>query len=138
MEEWPSTLPQEFDMKSLSISTPDALMMSQTESGLPKRRKRFTKNLTIIKGRMEMFHNEIQILRDFIALDLNGGVQTFAFPRPGYLEGVMPVFFRKYPSFSHLGANVWSVEIELGTIEDFWVGGGWFVEPWFGEAGWFQ
>ncbi|MDD3492349.1 MAG: hypothetical protein PHZ19_02480 [Candidatus Thermoplasmatota archaeon] len=119
MESWPATLPQEFEVGGFSVTPANNVVRTQVDAGVPKRRRRFTKGVSTIDGKMSMDLAQYLIFKAFVA-SLNDGVDQFSFPRPGYCSGTIAVsLVPDKTKIDHLGGDAFEVALSLETLEDY-------------------
>ena len=112
-ETWPATLPQQLRRQGYRQARGDNRIITPTETGPPKRRRRSTAAIGSLRGSMTLSYDQVQTLSTFYDDTLNDGVDSFNFPDPLGIEPDDPndpfptidVFFRSPLSWGSNGAK---------------------------------
>ncbi len=78
-EVWPDSLPG-FILKSWSYKKKSSILKSEMEVGPPKRRRRTTAEMSVCNGTLELTAAQFEIFREFLEVNLYGGIKPFMWP----------------------------------------------------------
>ena len=95
METWPATIPQRFDSGNYNYYPIDSRIISDTDAGPGKQRRRFTATPYIHEGSMLMTLAQFSTFSGFIASNI-GFADDFIFPNP-LDEGATTIIVRLSP-----------------------------------------
>lgn len=119
MVTWPSNLPQEFNVGEFNIEPPNNIVNTTVDAGVPKRRRRFTKGVQVVSGKMVMDLDQYRTLMNFMDVDLHDGVDQFYFPRPGYCLGSIVASFKEGIKKDHIGGDHFQISFSLETLDNY-------------------
>jgi hypothetical protein len=105
MKSWPATLPQYLILDGQSSGLGDGRVRSQTDSGTPKVRRRFSKVPQPLSGTMIMSYSQLQDFKDFVEEDLAGGSLPFELPSQEDMTTWVVQFADSMPSWSRAGPH---------------------------------
>lgn len=113
MTTWPATLPQRFRVEGFTDALPNNVIVSQMESGPPKRRRRTTANIRKISGEMVMSTSQWDDLKTFFQTTV-AEVLAFDFPEPGNeVSGTLSAIFTAPPQRTAFAPGYWKVSLGL-------------------------
>ncbi len=81
---WPDSLPS-FDLTGWFYSRKSGIIKSEMEIGPPKRRRRTTAQMAKVSGTLSLSAAQVQTLRNFIDVELHGGIKEILWPE--FVEG---------------------------------------------------
>lgn len=81
-EQWPASLEQKLQVQGFQQTLGNTVIKSETEIGLPKERRRFTKGIDRIGATIIINRTDIATFDNFYNTTLNGGILTFEFTDP--------------------------------------------------------
>lgn len=82
MEAWPSTLQTILNTDNFNYQIGETAITSEMDTGIPKKRRRFTDSIDTLNVSIDMPYSDFEILKTFFNTTLGGGVKTFAFDHP--------------------------------------------------------
>ena len=106
---WPVTLPQVFDRQGFVMATGDGRLLSKTDTGPGKMRRRSTAMPTPVQGGMTITMVQKDTLIAFVRDDLAGGTLPFNFPEPTGGAGTVLMRYAEegLPQYQYLGGPLW-------------------------------
>ncbi|MEX2642888.1 MAG: hypothetical protein WD270_05515 [Acetobacterales bacterium] len=113
---WPASLPQDALANGYREQLSPNVVQSDTDSGRPKRRPRFTKPpRKPIRIPMEMTRAQVATFEEFFETTLNDGVKPFDFTHPRLLTTATFYFNAdRGPDIQPLGnGQRWTVNLDL-------------------------
>jgi hypothetical protein len=113
VDTWPATLPQLLLVEGYADGVADGRIISNTDAGPPKVRRRSSAMPRPVQGRMIMDTDQLADLRDFVDNTLIGGALPFNFPDPVDGSTVIVLFADSLPVWSAYGADTWNVNLSL-------------------------
>jgi len=113
---WPASLPDYWQMDGYSDAMGDNRLISPMETGPAKVRPRSTAAPRPLRGRMIMDGDQLADLRDFVQATLIGGSLPFEMPDPIDGSTMLVRFAGSLPSWSPLGADNYSVTLDLEVL----------------------
>ena len=81
-EQWPASLQQKLNQADFSETLSNTGIRSETDIGLPKVRRRYTKGFEILACSVNIERTDVITFRNFYDTTLNGGTLTFEFTDP--------------------------------------------------------
>jgi hypothetical protein len=116
-EQWPLTLQQKLNQASFSEQLGDTTLRSETEIGLAKVRRRFTKGVDKLTVTIDVEKDEVATFKTFYDTTLNGGVTPFEFNDP-YTNTLTEFRFdtSSPPRLSLIGANTLRLSMQWERI----------------------
>ncbi|OCC01717.1 hypothetical protein BA190_27535 [Labrys sp. WJW] len=115
---WPATLPQLFNRQGFAYAEGDGRLMSDTDTGPGKVRRRTTAAVDIMKGQMTVTLDQLQTMRDFIRNDLVGGSLPFQIADP--LGGAAPLLVRfskdGMPQYQNIAGALWTAAFQVDVL----------------------
>ncbi len=117
MPAWPGTLPTAPFFDGLEFSPVDQSISTEMETGPPKRRRRFSAELVVVRVPMLLTGTELAAFRTFYNTSLSGGSATFTFTDPS--DGTTATYqFITAPSWRPIMAHATpATRLWRGTLE---------------------
>ena len=114
MEQWPSSLPQEFNANGFTYAPGDVVIRQDMDYGPAKTRRRTTSHVDVMSGNITITHDQWAILKDFYYITIGGGVDFFTVEHP--IEHVpVNVRFLSVPSISGSRGVYFTVDMAWET-----------------------
>jgi len=115
MTAWPTSLPQNVQVRGYGERLANTALRSSMEAGAPKVRRRFTAAPKQVEVSLVMTSAETEDLEEFYDDALYGGTQPFdwTLPRTG---AAITYRFLEPPSFRAAGPDQWEVAMKLETV----------------------
>ena len=79
---WPAQLQQFINEDSFDHQIGDTVISSNSDSGPPKRRRRFSKGIDTFNVTIDLAYSDYTILKSFYETTINGGIDPFEFDHP--------------------------------------------------------
>ena len=111
--DWPSTIPQCFEAGSLSGKPRSGTIITQMDTGPPKKRRRSTAVGKDFSGTMLMTFDEFDDLNTFYHITTGEGSERFNFPDPYNSASTFEAMFTTEPEESDAGPNRVKVSISI-------------------------
>lgn len=117
MATWPATLPQRLHTQGFQIDAPQGAIRSDTSTGKPYQRQRFTAAITPFSGRMFVNKTQWQTLIDFFTNTLGHGALEFDWVHP-ITEDAATVRFdaNNPPQVTAISGELFAVQLNLEII----------------------
>lgn len=111
-EQWPASLEQKLNEADFSFSYGSTVINSETEIGLPKSRRRFTKSVDRINCSVLLEKSDKPTFDNFYKTTLNGGQTPFEFEDP-FGAGIKEYKFdpESTPEITPVGANTMNLRM---------------------------
>lgn len=113
MNVWPASLPQRMFITSWQRSLGDARLMSGTDAGGGKMRRRLSYIPEPITCAVEMTTTQRKTFEQFVNVTLKGGVFPFEFPAQDDSGTWVVQIGRTMPAWTFLAPDYWSVSLDL-------------------------
>ena len=111
-QNWPDTLPQAFSQDGYQETLPNVTIRSEMDAGPAKSRRRFTCQVTPIKGQMVLTTAQKGYLKTFYNTTTAGGSLSFTFPH----DGADVLRFVGPPVITPFAAIDWMADFELEKL----------------------
>lgn len=111
MSTWPAELPQELDQDGYNETLPMLFIRTNTDTAIPKRRRRFSSAIQPITGQVIVTYAQLQIFKDWYMGDLGGGANFFDWVHPTSGEPCV-MGFKDAPKITSAGA-AFNIAMEL-------------------------
>lgn len=106
---WPGTLQQLLSEANFGETEGDTVLRSDTDVGLAKLRRRFTKGVNEFTASIYLTTSQYTTFKNFFNTTLNGGVTAFTFNHP--VTQVPTDFrFKGQPQYRSIGGGQWTVQ----------------------------
>jgi len=117
MPTWPSTLPQRLHTSGFQISAPDGAIRSETSTGKPYQRQRFTAAVQPFSGRIYVDASQYETLINFWKNALGHGALEFDWVHP-ITQSPATVRFNasEPPQVSATSGEIFAVQLSLELI----------------------
>lgn len=116
MAAWPSSLPQAFQVGTMSMGLADTRLRSPVDVGPSKLRRRTTQGVLPLSGEMKVTAVQWGSLKTFFDSTTGGGVDAFTFPDP-FSAGTVDVRFAEAPRVSRLAASdLYAVSLSFEVV----------------------
>jgi len=112
MNVWPATLPQYVDRPGYQSGTGDGRLRSQTETGIPKVRRRFSAVTRPLSVKMYLSAAQLDIFKAFYSTTLVEGSLPFQFPSSEGGDPLICQFGQNTPTWVPQGVE-WIVTLDL-------------------------
>jgi len=109
---WPDTLPQLWLQGGYQETLPDVMIRTEMDAGPAKSRRRFTVQVTPIKGKMTLTTIQKGYLETFFNTTTAGGSLSFTFPH----DGAEVLRFTKPPMLAKKAGLMWDADFELEKL----------------------
>jgi hypothetical protein len=113
-ETWPITVP--CALINLQVGAADGRLKSQTDTGPGKMRRRSSAMPYMMTGQLVLTYQQRQLLANFIATTLAGGVLPFYFPSQIGGPDILVRFGESLPGWTRFGPGRVSVDIVLEVL----------------------
>lgn len=115
METWPAELQDKLNTDNFSVKFGRTIVESDTDTGLSKRRSRYTSGVDIYTSSINVDIDDFDIVMDFYKTNLNNGVDYFTFVNP--LTAVLDTWrFKEEPDTRPLGGRMFRVSMTWERI----------------------
>ena len=115
MATWPSSLPQNIEVRGLNIGLPDGSVRTDMDSGPSFSRQRFTAAPEPFSGQVTLDETQYQTLRDFYVTGLSHGALNFDWQHP-ITKNAAELRFRSAPRVSAISGKLLRVSLELEVL----------------------
>jgi len=112
---WPTSLQQILDGDNFTLQMGSMVTRTENQNGLAKVRRKFTKPIDVVSGKMVIDYSLYSDLETFYRVTTDGGVNSFTMLHP--IFGVTATFrFLAPPQLSHLGGAKFIVNLQLEVM----------------------
>lgn len=112
---WPTSLPANFITSGFEMAQQNAVIRTQMDTGAPKRRRRFTAAIKMIKGSMVLTTTQYSTLDAFYTSTLKNGSLPFDFAHP--ISGSsISCYFTEPPKYTANGPWLVNASISLEVL----------------------
>lgn len=112
---WPNTLPQRFLNRGLTVQMGYPVVRSETDGGVAKVRRRFTKGVETVTGVLLLNATQVATFRSFYRDSLSAGSRAFTWVHPETDANVL-MRFTAPPSVSMENWPVYEVTLNLEVL----------------------
>lgn len=109
--DWPAGLPQRFERQGYKDSPADNRVVTETDIGPPKKRRRSTIGIKTMSGTMKMTAAQLEDLEEFYYETVQETL-PFNFPHPR-LDGDAVVTFKDWDIVGETGPDTWRVALSF-------------------------
>lgn len=112
---WPASLPPKLDREEFEETFPETTLRTQMDIGPAKARRRFTAQVSPIRGSIVLTQDQAAALRAFYVDTVAGGASRFNWthPRTG---APCEMRFTAAPKLVNLGGAVWKASLQLEVM----------------------
>ncbi len=114
-DNFPASLQQKFNEAGFFYKIGETAIRTETDIGLPKVRRRFTKGIDESKGTITIKGSEVQTLKDFYNVTLDGGTKPFNFEDP-FTQLPIEYRFKASPTFAPKGGENFTATLDLEIL----------------------
>jgi len=111
-QNWPDTLPQSWSQDGYQETLPNVVQRTEMDAGPAKTRRRFTCQVTPIKGKMVLTTAQKGYIETFYNTTTAGGSLSFTFPH----DGADVLRFVSPPVITPFAAIDWEAAFELEKL----------------------